>query len=567
MQKFNPSKSYAIGRNEPNHYQREVFRMADSESFVTPCPFSRGYHIPSTQAWRWLSVFSLYRFMLAGAFALLFFLGTGPSLLGQHDPSLYAISSCVYLGLACGSAVLLFSRRPGYGFQVLMQMVIDLIVLTLLMYSSGGIESGIGTLMAVSVAAGGLLAGSRCALFFAALASLAVLVEQVYADLYHAFPTTAYTYSGMLGASFFTIALLAHVLARRAERNEAIAEQRTAELANLQQINEYIIEHLQSGVIVLDRSRHIVMMNASARRLFRLASTPASLAALSPQLLRHYRRWISDGGNEPAVLRTTEDASVHVRFSQFSETDETFRMIVLEDSTLINQRVQQSKLASLGRLTASIAHEIRNPLGAISHAGQLLAESADLSQQDLRLTEIIRDHTKRVNRTIENVLQISRRTPAQQAKIALKPWLEDFIKTFQKEQRLVECPFDCDLQADDMLVLMDAGHLNQILNNLSTNALKHSRGEGARIQIKARYYQHSPCIEVIDNGPGISDNDAPRIFEPFFTTSSSGTGLGLFIAKEMAELNQAKLNYEPLSEGGSCFRLCLPDAKETMIEI
>ena len=543
--------------------------MTGSESFVTPCPFSRGYHIPSAQAWRWLSVFSLYRFTLAGSFSLLFFLGTGPSLLGQHDPSLYAISSCAYLGLACGSGMLLFLHRPGYGFQVLLQMIVDLTALSLLMYSSGGIESGIGMLMAVSVAAGGLLAGSRCALFFAALASLAVLVEQVYADLYHAFPTTAYTYSGMLGASFFTIALLAHVLARHAERNEAIAVQRTAELANLQQINEYIIEHLQSGVIVLDRSWHIVMMNASARRLFRLAATPASLAALSPRLLRHYRHWLSNGGNEPAVLQTTEDASVYVRFSQFSETDATFRMIVLEDSAWINQRVQQSKLASLGRLTASIAHEIRNPLGAISHAGQLLAESANLDQQDHRLTDIIRDHTKRVNHTIENVLQISRRRPAQRVIIELEPWLEDFIETFRKEQQLAACPFDCDIQADDMEVLMDAGHLNQILNNLSTNALKHGRrdGDGARIRIKVRYYQDSPCIEVIDNGPGISDNDAQRIFEPFFTTSSSGTGLGLFLAKEMAELNQAKLNYEPLSAGGSCFRLCLPDAKETLIEI
>ena len=550
-----------------HHFQAEDPQMTDSESFVTPCPFSRGYRIPSAQAWRWLSIFSFYRFALAGCFALLFFLETGPALLGQHDPSLYAITSCIYLGLACGSGVPLFLRRPGYGFQVLMQMIVDLIALTLLMYSSGGIESGIGMLMAVSVAAGGLLAGSRCALFFAALASLAVLVEQVYADLYHAFPTTAYTYSGMLGASFFTIALLAHVLARRAERNEAIAVQRTAELANLQKINEYIIEHLQSGVIVLDRSRQIVMMNASARRLFRLASTPASLAALSPQLLRHYRRWLSSGGNEPAVLQTAENASVHVRFSQFSETDETFRMIILEDGTWINQRVQQSKLASLGRLTASIAHEIRNPLGAISHAGQLLAESTNLSQQDLRLTDIIRDHTKRVNRTVENVLQISRRRPAQRAKIALKPWLEDFIETFRKEQQLDRHPFDCDIQADDIKVLMDAGHLNQILNNLSTNALKHGRGNGAWIRIKVHYYQDSPCIEVIDNGPGISNNDAQRIFEPFFTTSSSGTGLGLFIAKEMAELNQAKLNYQPLTAGGSCFRLCLPDAKETTIEI
>jgi two-component system sensor histidine kinase PilS (NtrC family) len=289
-----------------------------------------------------------------------------------------------------------------------------------------------------------------------------------------------------------------------------------------------------------------------------------------PQLAAAFQAWLNEPGRSTASLSVETGPPLHVRFNRLNNTHSILNMIFLEDNALHLERVQQSKLASLGRLTASIAHEIRNPLSVIGHASQLLAECEQLGPQDQRLTQMICDHVARVNAIVENVLQISRRQPSQRETLEIQPWLSKFLHDFEVEHayRLPKPAFRLVIDAPATKAAIDPSHLKQILENLCTNALKYGRPEKGPIILLIRRHsvQGSPCIEVVDHGELMDTQTSQQMFEPFFTTSSTGTGLGLYIARELAELNQAQLEYERV-EGGNCFRLCMTDAEKTVIEL
>jgi two-component system sensor histidine kinase PilS (NtrC family) len=221
------------------------------------------------------------------------------------------------------------------------------------------------------------------------------------------------------------------------------------------------------------------------------------------------------------------------------------------------------------RLTASIAHEIRNPLGAISHAGQLLSESTQLYLlRIMRLTEIILTmHSSRVNQIIDDILQLSRRADSRREKIYLGPWLSHYMSNFLLEQGTHAGTFNLVQSDASLCAFIDPGHLKQIMDNLCQNALRYGKPGAGAIILRIRTVKQAPCIDIIDNGSGIHHDHLSHLFEPFFTTSSCGTGLGLYISRELAELNQAKLSYHLTEENRSCFRLCLQDANHTLIEI
>lgn len=538
----------------------------DNHKKIAPCPFSKRYYIDADHAWQSLTVFFLYRLTVGSVLLFLFFLGALPSSLGQFSPKLYTIMASLYLGSIFVSAMPMILRRPSFSLQAQVQILTDIALLPCIMHASGGIGSGVGVLLGLSVAAGGILVGGRCALGFAALASLAILGEELYADVNRLFGQTHFTYAGMLGASYFGIALLALVLAQRAERSEAIAEQRGADVANLQTLNAYIIQNLQSGILVVDEIHHIRLANESAVRLLGVAPHQRPLDSVCPELARCFRAWLAEPARNNAVVKTNGTATLQVRFTRLGLTRPPIHMIFLEDSTLHNERVQQSKLASLGRLTASIAHEIRNPLSAISHASQLLAEAPHIDGKDRRLIQIILDHVGRVNTVIENVLQISRRGEARRETIALGPALAKFLREFQMEQGTDPAQFRLESKTADPRVSVDPSHLKQILGNLCSNALKYGNPELGPISLRIHRRHGEPCVEVLDHAPVIDPGTAQNLFEPFFTTSSGGTGLGLYISRELAELNQARLEYADAGDG-ACFRLYLSDAEKTVVEL
>ncbi len=539
---------------------------------IYPCPFSKGYGIPVEQAWSLLKIFFIYRFIISSLFVILFYGNFEPSRLNTHDAWLSFYTSHSYLAFTTLTGICAYKRLPRYTTQTQIILFSDIIFITLLMHAtSGGINSGIGILLAISIASGGLLIGGYCALLFAALASIAIMTEQIHVVQTHAASNASFAYAGMLGISFFTIAYLSYVLAKRTEQSDILATQQQQTILNLEELNQYIIQHLQSGIIISNSDQQIKMCNEATLNICKStenASQIYHLLQLSPRLAESFQQWLDDTSQNFAIIRLPNQSEIHVRFSLVKTRIETFHMIILEDIALYNQRLQQSKLASLGCLTASIAHEIRNPLGAISHAGQLLSEAPELTSQDQRLTEIIQSHCLRVNKIIEDVLQLSRREPSNKEKIELVPWINSYLKSYIQTTDCNPDVFKISIKNKDLWIQMDQGHLKQILDNLCSNALKYGDITTEKIIIEISWSVDAPCIRILDHAVGIDAETSNHLFEPFFTTSATGTGLGLYISKELAELNQAKLSYEKSNENyKSCFKLNLPNADTSIIEI
>ena len=532
-----------------------------------PCPFSKGYSIPAQQAWGLLHVFMAYRLLLASLFIILLYQQSESILVSTYFNELYVYSSRCYFLLTIISIACVFWRLTSYTTQAQLLVFTDIILLTLLMHACGGIKSGIGFLIAVSIASGGLLIGGICAVLFAAIASLAVLGEQVFSDQFYDLNTGSYTYTGMLGIAFFTIALLSYILAKRSEDTQQLADQQQKTILKLEDLNKYIIQNLQSGIIITDEQQNIQMLNEAALRLTHLEVQPKHLSDISPQLSQMFRRWLREPEHDVVSITNKNQTEMSSRFMLLATHYDTYYMILLEDIALYNQRVQQGKLASLGRLTASIAHEIRNPLSAVNHAGQLLAESANLSVDDHRLTNIINSQSSRINGIIEDILKLSKRHDSKRERIELTSWLDQFLRNFLSLHQDHANTFRLTHKEAPLFVFIDPNHLRQILNNLCENALKYGKPELGPIFVESLIFQNMPCIEVIDNGPGISHQHLKNLFEPFFTTSPNGTGLGLYISKELAELNQAKLSYYLTSNNHGCFRLALLNAEKNLIEI
>ncbi|WJW74930.1 ATP-binding protein [Thiohalobacter sp. IOR34] len=513
-------------------------------------------------SWKPLRFLTLYRLLLATLLFVSYFLPARQQALGSEAPWLFAIVSLAYLLFALATGFTARRRWPGFATQVVIQILVDIVAITLLMHASGGLKSGLGILLVLTVAAGALLQPNRMAFLFAAVATFAVFGELGYQALRgeQGLAEDA-TRAGLLGIALFASTALAFFLARRIRETEALAAQRGVDLANLTKLNEYVIQHLQAGILVVDAEGRIRLMNDAARQQLQPArNQPAAyLAQLSPALNEQLQAWRDDPGFQPRAFRPEGSTqSLRPRFTALGNTAGAASLIFLEDTVALAQQAQQMKLAALGRLTASIAHEIRNPLGAISHADQLLGESPNLDSADRRLTEIIRTHARRVNDIIENVLQLSRRgTPHPQA-IVLADWLNEFVDDLVHCENIAPEQIEVEVEPVELQVRFDPGQLHQVVGNLLHNALRHGARDGQPAQVRlvgGLDARHCPFLDIIDQGPGIAAEDQARLFEPFFTTAANGTGLGLYLSRELCESNGAQLGYLPVTEGGSRFRI------------
>jgi two-component system sensor histidine kinase PilS (NtrC family) len=426
------------------------------------------------------------------------------------------------------------------------------------MHSSGGIYSGMGALLIISVAGISLLSPGIVALLYAAVASLALLGDQVYGYWIQSYEQPAYIPTGILGATLFGIALLASRLALAARKSEKLAEQRGIDLANLSELNEQIIEHMQTGVIVIDDEGKVQLVNQTAWTLLGEPGTGSIslLPETAPELIQAYTTWLEDQSESNPVIRLDNNQELQLRFSKLSGPGKLNNLIYLEDTAERKRIAQDLKLASLGRLTASIAHEIRNPLGAISHAAQLLDENPQIDQADSRLVHIILDHSKRMNAVIQNILGLSRKGPTHPENIELKSWLENFVTEFSQHHGFPAERINISIDPEDATASFDPNQLHQVLWNLCTNAKRYAcTTDEACLMIQGGIDREVPFLDVIDNGPGIDPELQEKLFEPFVTTTSQGVGLGLYISREMCENNGAALEYIGMPMGGSCFRI------------
>lgn len=372
------------------------------------------------------------------------------------------------------------------------------------------------------------------------------------------------------------MALAVRPLGRRIQASEALARQRGVDLQNLSELNEYIVQHLRESIVVIDHDDRIRLSNASATQLLGATQTVRGLPLRSifEPLDDYIREWRADpdlsAHHEFTVITSGDSLRITAHLAPLEKNGLRSGpvLVFLEDASLLNERVQQSKLASLGRLSASIAHEIRNPVGAMSHAAQLLRETSGLTEDDKRLTEIIETHSNRVSHIIDNVLQLSRRESSRPERLSLKGWLEDFAQEFTRTLELQEGELSIAPMPQDLEARMDRSHLRQVLWNLCDNAVKYaSETGGILVELQADRMQGSgrPYVEVLDHGLGVDASTADKMFEPFYTERPGGTGLGLYISRELCELNRATLLHLDRPGGGSIFRIVFadPDRWET----
>ena len=521
--------------------------------------------------WGPLNFLNLYRLLISALFVSFYFIGNPFPQLASHSSSLFYGASGIYLILALGFGIMIRLRQPEFNLQVHLQIISDIILTTVIMHASGGVRSGLGTLIIISIAGGSIVIRGRHTLLFASIASLAVLFEQVYTDMEGAYLSANSLQAGILGVTFFTTAIITHYVARHIRESEALAQERGIDLANMSHLTEHIIQRMQTGILVIDKFNRLRLINESAWHMLGMPSVVNNpyLSALNSEINNNLAKWREDDEFvSPAVHVSPEYPNLLPRFSKLSQDENPATLLFLEDASSMSREAQQLQLAALGRLTASIAHEIRNPLGAISHAGQLLAESPNLDSADLRLTQIIADHSKRMNTIIENIMQLGRGNQSYPQLVELHKYLENFINDFVSGGEATQDDFLVNIQQDQLEIRFDPSHLQQILTNLCENGIRHTTDK--TLQPKIEFHcgildnTNRPFIDIIDHGSGIPTEVAAHIFEPFYTTAETGSGLGLYISRELAECNQAHLTYLTNDTQGSTFRLTFSDPRRQM---
>jgi two-component system sensor histidine kinase PilS (NtrC family) len=516
-------------------------------------------------AWRVIGLVNLYRLLLPPVLLAMQWLA-GQDALPTTRPALF-VSACVaYFSVG---VLLVVARRlswSGLRIVALLNTGADAAGISLILYASGGVSSGLGILLVLPVGAMAVLAEHRDAFLIAAMVALGILLQQILVYAAGAAPASDFTTAGVIGVVLFAIALSAWPIANRLRESEALVLRQEIDLANLAQLSQYIVQHLRESILVVDTHDRVRLINESAAQM--LGDTSAYPGALlgeaSPRLLYLLETWRtkSAGVAEPPPSFTAADGARVIRphFAPLGDSDPAPILVFLEDTSLIAEKVQQSKLAALGRLSASIAHEIRNPVGAMSHAGQLLAESTHLGAEDKRLTEIICSNSARVSAIINNVLHLSRREETHLERMSLPTWIGDFREEFCETMQWPRERLTISGAAAQLEVRVDASQLHQVVWNLCDNVIRHATGEAP---IEIRYGRLSPgarpFLEVADRGPGVAPENVERIFEPFFSSGHGGTGLGLFLARELAQTNGATLLYEPRPGGGTIFRLVFAD--------
>jgi len=518
---------------------------------------------------RILTLVGGFRLLVAAALLLVAVLPADNGLLGQRYPTLFTLS----VGAYCIGALLIGLLLRGRSWQpqgiAWLQLMLDISCISLIVHASGGVGSGIEGVLVVFVAASGMTLPQERSYFAAALAALAVLLEQTLSYTDGVSAATNFIQAGIIGAIMMAIIVALQPLLRRISETESLAHQRGVDLENLAQLNDYIIQTLREAIIVIDERNQIRLINQAA---IEILATPklksgSSLHTVSSEVSALLKKWRADeidlARDIPQFISDDDSSVINAHFAPLGNAGNQGAVLVfLEDASLLAEKVQQSKLAALGRLSASIAHEIRNPVGALSHAAQLLQESEDIGEQDQRFIEIIQTNSRRVSEIIENILQLSRKDVVKPEIMQLRPWIADFVKEFESTLELFEGQVSVVID-DDAEVRMDPRHLQQVIWNLCENAMKYASEAAGGIAVEISYGRlpnsGRPYLEIADHGPGIPNDMQDSVFEPFATGRAGGTGLGLYVCRELCERNRANLRYKPRDGGGSIFQIVFAD--------
>lgn len=529
-----------------------------------PCPFDSGITEAefADQYWRSLYYFNIYR-LLIGSGLLIVTWKFEFANFGLYHYTLFIYAGLGHVLCSSLSMLLIKLRFPDFNSQLTIQVVIDIVFISIMLYASGGLQSGLGVLLLVSLAAAGLISRGRLALFFASIATISLLLQETYSFFTIDFYFAQYSQAGLLSMAYFAVAWLAYQLAKHTLASEQLAEERGIDLVNMAQVNQLVIQDIQEGVLVVDKDGNIRQRNTYAEKLLDMNSSDGKnqlprLSDYVPEITDRLASWQGDSNISFDLLRLPHsNALVRIRFLPIQADFRNGVVIFLEDMGRIQAQLQQLKLAALGRLTANIAHEIRNPLSAINHAAELLEEEQLENNTNPRLVRIICENTQRLNKIVQDVLQLNRRNISKLEIIEIHEFIQKFLEEFCHTEKINTDTFIVD-GSKNHLISFDRDHLNQILWNLCQNAWRHCQKQigSICIELSTGANENNVCLNIIDDGRGVDMKQTKQIFEPFLTTATGGTGLGLYIARELCETNQASLDYIEGSPGGHFRIIC-----------
>ncbi|MBC3885440.1 sensor histidine kinase [Undibacterium griseum] len=553
---------------------------------------------PSPSFWRSLQTLNISRVMVAISLLLLLNLRSTKDIWVYSH--LFARDICiVYLFLSIGFAVLKLVHTRHFILQLLSQIAIDILIISLLYIGSGGGKGGLHILFLFPLAGVSILAPLLWAFFFCAVVSLLMLLEASYRLLEQS-DGNLVSQAGLFGASYFAVVYVVNRLASNLIRQEQLALQRGNELALQQAINHLVINDMDDGILVLDQHRCVFEINPAAERMLGghldksmigtrltdiIALRPMADVLMSMELHQNARTVNNPEGDISFVsipcyldetragLRPEGDIAslpgridhphfvthLKLRFMIVTDTAVTglqtsghnYTVIFMQDVSDIENQAQQLKLASMGRLTASIAHEVRNPLSSISYAASLLNEDlADRGQEDgdlgqaRRLLKIVDDNVARLNQLIEDILKLSRKAKNDVEPYFLMKLVRDCVQDFSETRRIAPDLIRV-FEDTDFKISFDPGHLMEVVNNLLSNAVRYASGQPGSIRLYAQISVNGRQeLHIQDDGPAISYDVRAHLFEPFYTTSRMGTGLGLYMARELCLNNHCLLDYE-----------------------
>ncbi|WP_226469109.1 sensor histidine kinase [Luteimonas panaciterrae] len=520
---------------------------------------------------RELYLFALYRLLEASLLALMVFSPAGAFIGEPRDALLAESVAFAYAPMAL--VLVLYARHSAASprSQALIGAVLDITVAALITHALPGAGPGVAMMLMFNVGAAALLVRIELGLAVAAAAVLALIGEYVWNSLSADAYDRPLAEVLMFSVSFFAIATFSNLLGRQIRESQELAEQRSAEAANLTEVNGLIIRRMRTGVLVVDGGGFVRLANEAALLLLGesrevlamqgpAAQKPRNLRMMAPELADRLQAWQARGETDDTPLQIGDERiEVLPRFARLLAKGET-TLVFLDDASMVSRRAESLTLAAMGRFSASLAHEIRNPLAAISYATQLLQESNDISTPDRRLLDIVHQQCMRTNAIVESVLGLARRERAHAEHLDLVDFVRRFLDEFRQSMPPDVDSLSMSSAAGSQPALVDPRHLQQILTVLVQNALRYGRmpGAPARVILRVEARGNMPVLEVLDRGPGIPDAVVAQLFRPFFTTSEHGTGLGLYIARELCHANGASLDYVAVPAGGACFRITLP---------
>ena len=517
--------------------------------------------------WRALFYLNIYRMLLAVFLVTASLASLTIGSLGSRHPEQFFFASITYACFSLLFAFFIHKGWPRYTTQCHIQILVDLVIIVILYHASTGRGAGLEILLFIAVSASGILLGGRGALTAASVATILLIIEHFYVIFTHQRSLGGFTTLAFLGGGLFVTAFIIYYLTLRLRKTEIEVVQQNLNLQKLAHINQQIVEQLHSGVIVVDQQSTVILVNKSCRELLDIPASlklPTSLGSLFSDINLDAAIQKKIENEKDSKINLPSGNKILARHQPLGKTIKNGYMLLFDDYSQIEKEKQNEKFIAMGRLSASIAHEIRNPLGAISHAGQLLAESPPDNRDDARLVEIIDKQSNRINQIIKTILELGQSNERNFEKIPVHSWLKIIIKTFLRDNGLSDKSILLrPEESRDFLAISACGdpdQLQQVIINLLSNSLHYADTSTLPfiiINIEENIPGTTTTISISDNGPGINKDIQDKIFEPFFTTSPSGNGLGLYIARKICLSNDGYLEYLDNNDGSGFFILTL----------